>query len=103
PSRMRALRLPLVFASVVAIVAAVALGGIAIPRSEPSPGVPASAGPDLGESASEPEAAGETGEDEGQEWEDGYFDPRKEAKFERTTGEADRKGPSNPAAEQVDN
>ena len=34
----------------------------------------------------------------------GYFDPRKEAKFERADGgEADRKGPDNPAAEQVDN
>ena len=32
------------------------------------------------------------------------FDPRKEAKFERAHGgEADRKGPDNPAAEQVDN
>lgn len=31
----------------------------------------------------------------------GYFDPRKEAKFER--GEANRRGPSNPAAEQVEN
>jgi hypothetical protein len=37
------------------------------------------------------------------EWEDGYFDPRKEAKFERTGGEADRKGPDTPAAEQVEN
>src|SRR3954452_7661804 len=27
----------------------------------------------------------------------------REAKFERTVGEADRKGPENPAAEQVDN
>src|SRR6185369_6969970 len=33
----------------------------------------------------------------------GYFDPRKEAKFERTVGEADRGGADNPAAEQVDN
>ena len=33
----------------------------------------------------------------------GYFDPRKEAKFERANGgEADRKGPDNPAAEQVE-
>src|SRR5262245_45642092 len=32
----------------------------------------------------------------------GYFDPRKEAKFERAGREADRKGPDNPAAEQVD-
>jgi hypothetical protein len=32
-----------------------------------------------------------------------YFDPRKEAAFERAKGsEADRKGPDNPAAEQVD-
>src|SRR4051794_24354997 len=34
---------------------------------------------------------------------EGYFDPRKEAKFERAGGEADRKGPDTPAAEQVDN
>src|SRR5262245_56312474 len=34
----------------------------------------------------------------------GYFEPRKEAKFERAHGGgADRKGPDNPAAEQVEN
>jgi hypothetical protein len=34
----------------------------------------------------------------------GYFEPHKEAKFERANGkEADRKGPDNPATEQVDN
>lgn len=34
---------------------------------------------------------------------DGYAQPRKEAKFESAIGEADRKGPNNPASEQVDN
>lgn len=33
----------------------------------------------------------------------GYAEPRKEAKFEGSLGEADREGPNNPAAEQVDN
>ena len=34
----------------------------------------------------------------------GYFEPRKEAKFERANGgEADRQGPDNPSTEQVDN
>jgi len=33
----------------------------------------------------------------------GYIEPRKEAKFESAIGEADRKGPNNPASEQVDN
>ena len=33
----------------------------------------------------------------------GYIEPRKEAKFESSIGEADRKGPNNPSAEQVDN
>ena len=40
--------------------------------------------------------SGEAGEHEA------FFDPRKEARFEGT-GEADRGGPDNPAAEQVDN
>jgi hypothetical protein len=48
------------------------------------------------------ESEGEAGEAE-EEWADGYFNPRKEAKFERTGGEADRKGPNTPAAEQVEN
>jgi hypothetical protein len=53
-------------------------------------------------------ADGDPGEgcEEGQDaeaCEGGYFDPRKEAKFERTVGEADRVGPNNPASEQVDN
>jgi hypothetical protein len=43
-------------------------------------------------------------EEEEAEREDGYFNPRKEAKFERSNGgEADREGPDNPAAEQVEN
>jgi hypothetical protein len=33
----------------------------------------------------------------------GYAEPRKEARFESAIGEADRKGPNNPASEQVDN
>src|SRR5690349_24806243 len=33
----------------------------------------------------------------------GFVQPRKEAKFESSIGEADRKGPNSPAAEQVDN
>ena len=41
--------------------------------------------------------SGEAGEHEA------FFDPRKEARFEGTGGEADRGGPDNPAAEQVDN
>lgn len=42
-------------------------------------------------------------EDEAEERPNGYAEPRKEAKFETAIGEADRKGPNNPAAEQVDN
>ena len=52
-----------------------------------------------GAAVREAEGEGEAGE----EWEDGYFDPRKEAKFERVGGEADRAGPDTPAAEQVEN
>src|SRR5690349_6645925 len=44
------------------------------------------------------EPKGEDGEES-----EGYFDPRKEAKFERVGGEADRVGPDSPAAEQVNN
>src|SRR6476659_9480836 len=48
-----------------------------------------------GEAGAEAEAA--------QPCELGYVNPRKEAKFERTVGEADRGGSDNPASEQVDN
>jgi len=52
--------------------------------------------------------AGETERDRGEkadpDRDKGYFDPHKEAKFERANGgEADREGPDNPAAEQVEN
>src|SRR4051812_39302034 len=70
------------FAIVVAI-AVVALSGGG--SSPPAGGERASADRDAGERA------------------EGHVDPRKEAKFESSTGEADRKGPQNPAAEQVDN
>jgi hypothetical protein len=50
---------------------------------------------DAGDEANDPDAA--------QKCQTGYFDPRKEAKFERAGGEADRVGPDSPAAEQVDN
>src|SRR5690349_3372455 len=46
------------------------------------------------------------GEDEAEEERErpnGYAEPRKEARFESAIGEADRKGPNNPASEQVDN
>src|SRR5262245_3324052 len=52
-----------------------------------------------GAAVQEAEAEGEFDADR----EDGYFNPRKEAKFEGSTGEADREGPENPAAEQVQN
>jgi hypothetical protein len=45
----------------------------------------------------------EEAEREAEEHPNGYVEPRKEAKFETAIGEADRKGPSNPASEQVDN
>lgn len=48
-------------------------------------------------------ADADRGSGEREEGGKGYVEPRKEAKFERTTGEADRKGPKTPAAEQVEN
>ncbi|GAA1941443.1 WD40/YVTN/BNR-like repeat-containing protein [Nocardioides marmoribigeumensis] len=48
-------------------------------------------------------AAESEDEEESEERPNGYAEPRKEARFETAVGEADRKGPSNPAAEQVDN
>ncbi len=93
-SRLRMLRIALVGVSVVAIVAVVAIGPLQSGGFKPATGGLASAAPDAGVSATEPGAEEQDA--------NGYFDPRKEAKFERSTGEADRKGPSNPAAEQVD-
>src|SRR4051794_36822741 len=61
-----------------------------------------SPGPSGGERASAGSGGGDSAEAR-KERERGHVDPRKEAKFERTVGEADRKGPENPAAEQVDN
>src|SRR4051812_38953897 len=88
-------RLRLVLAGVVIGVAIVAVFVlVARTASGPSGGERASAGGEAGES----EAARER-----EEHAPGKFDPRKEARFERTTGEADRKGPDNPAGEQVDN
>src|SRR6185369_8694578 len=58
------------------------------------------------QTAQEPECeAGEVGADaeDAARCELGYFNPRKEAKFERTVGEADRGGADNTASEQVDN
>ena len=56
-----------------------------------------------GASARDGDFAFEHGEDEAEERPHGYAEPRKEARFETAIGEADRKGPNNPAAEQVDN
>src|SRR3954451_16707676 len=61
-----------------------------------------SPGPSGGERASAGSGGGDRAEAR-EERERGHVDPRKEAKFERTVGEAARKGPENPAAEQVDN
>ena len=94
-SRRRMLRLVLVGASIVAIVAVVAIGPLQ--SGPPAPTNPPAA------NASSDEDLGANGPEEDGDREGGYFDPRKEAKFETTIGEADRKGPSNPAAEQVDN
>jgi hypothetical protein len=111
-SRLRAFRLALVGVAVITIVAVVAFGPGRSGGSDQATGGRASAAPATGETAApatgktaaEPEAAEPEGaQPESQEGANGYIDPRKEAKFERSTGEADRKGPSNPAAEQVDN
>ncbi len=88
--RPRALLLAMVAVATVAIVAlAVMPNGLF--RQNTSSG-PTAVSPG-GQTTGEPE-----GEDSG-----GYFNPRKEAKFEKSGGEADRVGPSTPAAEQVDN
>ena len=60
----------------------------------------AQSGASAGEKARDGEPSDEVEEEERP---NGYAEPRKEAKFEGATGEADRKGPNNPAAEQVDN
>ena len=106
--RPRALFLATVLLAIGAIVAfAVMPNGLF--RQTNSSG-PTAANP-TGQTAQEPEGeepgceAGEEGEDAeaAAECELGYFKPRKEAKFERTVGEADRGGADNPASEQVDN
>ena len=106
--RPRALFLVTVLLAIGAIVAfAVMPSGLL--RQTNSSG-PTAANP-TGQTAREPEGeepgceAGEEAEDAeaAAECELGYFNPRKEAKFERTVGEADRGGADNPASEQVDN
>ena len=79
-----------------AVVAIVVLAG---GDGSPDPGkVTASAG------NAQREEGDREGDEEEAEREAGYFNPRKEAKFERSNGgEADRCGPDNPAAEQVEN
>ena len=106
--RPRALFLALVGVAIAAIVAfAVMPNGLFRQTSDSQP----SAAPPTEQTAQEPEGeepgceegdAGAEGED-AERCELGYFDPRKEAKFERTVGEADRGGADNPASEQVDN
>jgi hypothetical protein len=96
-TRQRWLRLGLVAVAVLALV-----GFITLQRT-PSPvadGTPPKAPTTQ---AGEPSADADQGEEGDGDVANGYFDPRKEAKFERTVGEADRGGPTNPAAEQVDN
>src|SRR3954452_9128944 len=92
PKRRRSLHLVLLGALLLIVGGAIAASTTG-PRRSSGHRVTARAG---GESAAERER-------EREEHGEGYFEPRKEAKFERTTGEADRKGPENPAAEQVDN
>ncbi len=108
PSRVRALRISLVAAAVVTLVAVVAFGPLRSGGSDQSKAERANAPSQQAAASVEPVGGASAGTDEdaeraAEEGAKGYFDPRKEAKFERTTGEADRKGPSNPAAEQVDN
>src|SRR5262245_1813773 len=93
------LRLGLVSFAVVALVAVIVQLGSSRPSTASNPPGPVAAEPtDEGGDACEESADPKECEREG-----GYFDPRKEAKFERTIGEADRGGADNPAAEQVDN
>src|SRR4029079_2246714 len=97
--------LALVALATVAIVAFAVMPNGLLPRTTSNPAAPTN------QSAEEPDGQDAQGCDAGEEQDAeeaaqcalGYFDPRKEAKFERTTGEADRVGPSSPAAEQVDN
>jgi hypothetical protein len=102
-------RLPLLLLVAVAIVAIVALatlpGGVLRPTSDARPTAAANTGQTADEGDGEQGEACDEAEEgaAGEECGAGYFDPRKEAKFERTIGEADRVGPTNPAAEQVDN
>ena len=106
--RPRALVLALVGVAIAAIVALAVMPNGLVPKTSSN----STAAAPTGQTAQEPEGeeneaceAGEGGEEaeDGERCELGYFDPRKEAKFERTVGEADRGGADNPAAEQVDN
>src|SRR4051812_49855231 len=91
---LRGRRLWLVLTGVAVVVIAAIVVVLSSNGSRPPGGERAGAGTGAGERAE--------AEDRG-EREKGYLEPRKEAKFERTTGEADRKGPKTPAAEQVEN
>jgi hypothetical protein len=59
------------------------------------------------DSGGDRDSAGQANREEAEERAErpnGYFEPHKEAKFERANGrEADRQGPDNPSTEQVDN
>jgi hypothetical protein len=107
-TRPRALVLALVGVAIAAIVAfAVMPNGVFRQTSNSQtsatpPKQPTAQEPEGEEPGCEDGEAGEVEEDAGR-CEFGYFDPRKEAKFERTVGEADRGGADNPASEQVDN
>jgi len=86
----------------VTVAAAVAIGIAAFGAGSGTRRHESASDPDRvqGESEAEREGEGEFDADRAE----GFFNPRKEAKFERAHGgEADRKGPENPAAEQVEN
>ncbi len=97
------LRLGLVGVALVALVATIAqLGSSARPSTGTWTNGPVAAGQPTEADGGEPGANCEPDADPDQ-CETGYFNPRKEAKFETSVGEADRGGPNNPASEQVDN
>jgi hypothetical protein len=98
-------RFPLLTLVAVAIVAIIALAVMPNGLLNKTSSVSPMAAP-TGQTAEETE--GTPGEEcepdqEADQCEGAYFNPRKEAKFEKTAGEADRVGPTNPASEQVDN
>ena len=106
--RPRALFLALVMVAAAAIVAfAVMPNGLFRQTSNTGPTAALPTEPGAEEPDGEDPGCenGEAGEDEedAERCELGYLNPRKEAKFERTVGEADRGGADNPASEQVDN